>query len=118
MAVWWMTEAVPLPATALLPIVLFPDLGDRFIIAAVVVALGELASNTAIAAVFPPVAGAAGVGMGLPPTFLALTVALAASVGFMLPVATPPMRSCLAVASCARARCSVLARHSMSSASW
>lgn len=27
MAVWWMTEAVPLPATALLPIVLFPMLG-------------------------------------------------------------------------------------------
>jgi len=27
MAVWWMTEALPLPATALLPIVLFPALG-------------------------------------------------------------------------------------------
>ncbi len=27
MAVWWMTEAIPLPATALLPIVLFPFLG-------------------------------------------------------------------------------------------
>lgn len=27
MAVWWMTEAMPLPATALLPIVLFPVLG-------------------------------------------------------------------------------------------
>lgn len=27
MAVWWLTEALPLPATALLPIVLFPPLG-------------------------------------------------------------------------------------------
>ncbi|MEZ5357513.1 MAG: SLC13 family permease [Candidatus Zixiibacteriota bacterium] len=27
MAVWWLTEAVPIPATALLPIVLFPMLG-------------------------------------------------------------------------------------------
>ncbi|WP_116040941.1 SLC13 family permease [Amycolatopsis palatopharyngis] len=27
MAVWWMTEALPLPATALLPLVLFPVLG-------------------------------------------------------------------------------------------
>ncbi|WP_456428468.1 SLC13 family permease [Rhodocaloribacter sp.] len=27
MAVWWMTEAVPIPATALLPLVLFPLLG-------------------------------------------------------------------------------------------
>lgn len=27
MAVWWMTEAIPIPATALLPLVLFPVLG-------------------------------------------------------------------------------------------
>ena len=27
MAIWWMTEAVPLAATALLPVVLFPLLG-------------------------------------------------------------------------------------------
>ncbi len=27
MAVWWITEAIPIPATALLPIVLFPPLG-------------------------------------------------------------------------------------------
>ena len=27
MAIWWMTEAIPLAATALLPVVLFPFLG-------------------------------------------------------------------------------------------
>ncbi len=27
MAIWWITEAIPIPATALLPIVLFPPLG-------------------------------------------------------------------------------------------
>ena len=27
MAVWWITEALPIPATALLPLLLFPPLG-------------------------------------------------------------------------------------------
>jgi sodium-dependent dicarboxylate transporter 2/3/5 len=56
----------------------------------IIVYLGELASNTAIAAVFLPVAGAAALGMALAPATLMLPVALAASLGFMLPVATPP----------------------------
>jgi len=56
----------------------------------VVVYLGELASNTAMAAVFLPVAGAAAAALGQPPMTLLLPVALAASLGFMLPVATPP----------------------------
>ena len=56
----------------------------------VIVYLGELASNTAMAAVFLPVAAAAAVGLGTPPLALILPVALAASLGFMLPVATPP----------------------------
>ncbi len=34
MAVWWMTEAVPLPATSLLPIVLLPALTDTTVSAA------------------------------------------------------------------------------------
>jgi len=57
---------------------------------AVIVFLGELASNTAMAAMFLPVAAATAVGLGDPPLSLALPVALAASLGFMLPVATPP----------------------------
>jgi solute carrier family 13 (sodium-dependent dicarboxylate transporter), member 2/3/5 len=60
------------------------------IVMTVVVYLGELASNTAIAAVFLPVACAAAVCMGESALTLALPVALAASLGFMLPVATPP----------------------------
>ena len=60
------------------------------VIALIVVYLGELASNTAMAAIFLPVAGAAAVGMGVAPLDFALPVALAASIGFMLPVATPP----------------------------
>ncbi|ADZ69237.1 SLC13 family permease [Polymorphum gilvum] len=60
------------------------------LVMAIIVYLGELASNTAMAAVFLPVAGAAAVGMGADPLSLALPVALAASLGFMLPVATPP----------------------------
>jgi len=57
---------------------------------AVVVYLGELASNTAMAAVFLPIAGAAAVSLGVAPLTLVLPVALASSLGFMLPVATPP----------------------------
>jgi len=58
--------------------------------ALIVVYLGELASNTAMAAIFLPVAGAAAIGIGADPLTFALPVAMAASVGFMLPVATPP----------------------------
>jgi sodium-dependent dicarboxylate transporter 2/3/5 len=60
------------------------------LVAAVIVYLGELASNTAMAAIFLPVAGAAALGLGQDPVAFTLPVALAASVGFMLPVATPP----------------------------
>lgn len=55
-----------------------------------IVLLGELASNTAMAAVFLPVAGATALGMGEPALLLTLPVALFATLGFMLPVATPP----------------------------
>ncbi len=55
-----------------------------------IVYLGELASNTAMAAVFLPVAAAAAAGLGAEPLSILVPVALAASLGFMLPVATPP----------------------------
>lgn len=61
-----------------------------FLIMIVVVYLGELASNTAVAAIFLPIAGAAAIGLGVSPLQIVLPIALAASLGFMLPVATPP----------------------------
>lgn len=59
-------------------------------VGAAVVLIGELASNTATAAVFLPVAAAVATALGEPAIALALPVALFATLGFMLPVATPP----------------------------
>ncbi|MGI8618284.1 MAG: SLC13 family permease [Gemmatimonadaceae bacterium] len=59
-------------------------------VTAVVILLSELASNTATAAAFLPVAASLAVAIGADPMLLTLTTALAASGGFMLPVATPP----------------------------
>ncbi len=59
-------------------------------VGALMVFLGELASNTAMAAVFLPVAGATALAMGEPAVMLTLPVALFATLGFILPVATPP----------------------------
>lgn len=76
--------------TGLSALDLLPVFAIALVAMASIVLLGELASNTAMAAVFLPIAGAAAVSMGLDPLTLALPVALAASLGFMLPVATPP----------------------------
>lgn len=59
-------------------------------VAAGVLLLTELTSNTATAATFLPLAGGLALGLGLDPMLLAIPVALAASCAFMLPVATPP----------------------------
>lgn len=67
-----------------------PVLALLLMMGVVVVFAGELASNTAMAAVLLPVAGAAAVVMGASPQLFALSVALFATLGFMLPVATPP----------------------------
>ena len=57
---------------------------------ALTVALSEVASNTATAALLLPIAGATAAGMGQPPLYLMLPIALSASLGLMLPAATPP----------------------------
>ncbi len=61
-----------------------------FVFAALIVYIGELASNTAMAALFLPIASAAAIAFETDPITFILPVAIAASVGFMLPVATPP----------------------------
>ncbi len=59
-------------------------------VAAMIVFLTELTSNTATATAFLPIlAGAAG-GLGVEPMTLLLPAVFAASCAFMLPVATPP----------------------------
>lgn len=60
------------------------------VIAAFMVLLSEFASNTAAAALLVPVFAAIAVPLGLPSETLVVLVALAASCGFALPVATPP----------------------------
>ena len=82
LADWIGASVVDLGAVSIMLIVLA--------IAAVVVFLTELTSNTATAATFLPVVGAAAIGLGYDPMLFAAPAALAASCAFMMPVATPP----------------------------
>ncbi|WP_432697067.1 SLC13 family permease [Marinobacterium sp. YM272] len=67
------------------PIILF-----ILVVAAFVVMLTEIASNTASSALLVPIfVGIAGA-MGMPEVVMAMVIAVAASCAFMLPVATPP----------------------------
>ncbi|MCM3906889.1 SLC13 family permease [Trueperella bernardiae] len=59
-------------------------------VAAIVIFLTEMTSNTATAAAFLPIIGAVAIGMGVDVQLLVIPVALAATCAFMLPVATPP----------------------------
>ncbi|MGM0585715.1 MAG: SLC13 family permease [Pseudomonadota bacterium] len=68
----------------------WPDWAFLLVLTATVVLLTELASNTATAAAFLPVVGAAAEAAGLGPVAASAAVALSASCAFMLPVATPP----------------------------
>ncbi len=60
------------------------------VVIAGVAALTEFTSNTATTAMLMPTLGALAVGMGQHPYFLMLAACVAASLAFMLPVATPP----------------------------
>jgi sodium-dependent dicarboxylate transporter 2/3/5 len=59
-------------------------------VAVVLVALSEAAGNAAAAVTFLPVIASLAVGMGQGPVLLATVATLAASGGFILPVASPP----------------------------
>ncbi len=67
-----------------------PPLLVLFVVCALVCFLSELASNTALAQVVLPVLGSLSSVTGMHPLFLMVPATLAASCGFMLPVATPP----------------------------
>jgi solute carrier family 13 (sodium-dependent dicarboxylate transporter), member 2/3/5 len=57
---------------------------------ALFLALSELASNTAVAAMAMPILAATAIGLGTPPVPLMAVGAIATSCAFMLPVGTPP----------------------------
>lgn len=59
-------------------------------IAVVTVIVSELASNAATASMGMPIAVALGAALGQPPLLMMLSIGLAASVGYALPMATPP----------------------------
>ncbi|MDZ5811463.1 DASS family sodium-coupled anion symporter [Halorubrum sp. AD140] len=60
------------------------------VVATTVVFLTEVTSNTATATVFMPIMIGLGMTLGVSPLTLMATTAIAASMAFMLPVATPP----------------------------
>jgi len=60
------------------------------IVLVTIVYLTEVTSNTTTTATFLPILGAVALGLGIDPQLLAIPVALAASMAFMMPVATPP----------------------------
>jgi len=67
-----------------------PPLALLFVVAGATVILSELTSNTATAALMVPVAAALAPVVGMDAPRLIWTVALTASLGFALPVSTPP----------------------------
>lgn len=67
-----------------------PLIGIVVVVALVVLALTEFTSNTATAATFIPLVAALAVSLGENPLMLTVPAAIAASMAFMLPVATPP----------------------------
>jgi solute carrier family 13 (sodium-dependent dicarboxylate transporter), member 2/3/5 len=72
-------------AAAMLPLIAVIAL-----VATVILLLTEFTSNTATAATFLPLMAALAVSLGENPLVLTVPAALAASMAFMLPVATPP----------------------------
>ena len=77
-------------AQALQGLAVLPTLLLLVALCALVTLLSEIASNTAAAVLLMPVLAAAAVAMQVEPALLMLPAVLAASCGFMLPVATAP----------------------------
>ena len=60
------------------------------LVVAVVIFLTELTSNTAVTTALLPILAAAAPSLGVDPVRIVVPAAIAASMAFMLPVATPP----------------------------
>jgi len=89
--VYRLFEVIASPVVKLIRLITPRIVLDQHIpIAAFMVLLSEFASNTAAAALLVPVFAAIAAPLGLPSETLVVLVALAASCGFALPVATPP----------------------------
>jgi sodium-dependent dicarboxylate transporter 2/3/5 len=67
-----------------------PELVIVLLVAAAIIFLTELTSNTATIAAMLPILAALAPGLGVHPYMLVFPAAIAASCAFMLPVATPP----------------------------
>ena len=67
-----------------------PALAILALVATLVVFLTEMTSNLATTSMAMPIMAGAALGLGIPPLQLMAVAALAASMAFMLPVATPP----------------------------
>lgn len=80
----WIGEALGSVGSAV------PLIGLVLIVALVILLLTEFTSNTATAATFLPLVAALSLDLGENPLMLSVPAALAASMAFMLPVATPP----------------------------
>ncbi|MBP0616337.1 SLC13 family permease [Jiella mangrovi] len=80
----WIGEALGSFASAI------PLIGLVLVVALVILLLTEFTSNTATAATFLPLVAALSLDLGENPLMLSVPAALAASMAFMLPVATPP----------------------------
>ena len=69
------------------------QVGQWMLVASIIIAvvyITEVTSHTASTATFLPILGAVAIGMHLDPLLLTLPATLAASMAFMMPVATPP----------------------------
>lgn len=67
-----------------------PPLALVAVVCFAILLLSEIASNTAVAALFLPILAHGAQAAGLDPLVLMLPATIAASCGFMLPIATPP----------------------------
>ncbi|KAK3776503.1 hypothetical protein RRG08_060219 [Elysia crispata] len=68
----------------------FPTWTVTLCVSVIIALITEVTSNSATTTLFVPILGKTAIGMGVNPLTFMITVAIASSLAFMLPVATPP----------------------------